>query len=228
MMILGVLVAKSFRVSVIFGSKLLIQIRAVTDLYVGGIVSFLLLTQVVMLIIFNSLQMTYSDLQSDGTNTVVWGCSTANGFNAWMGVEIGIFALVMVAGAVVAFRTRSVPSAFNESSHILFSLQILLFMLVILVPLDWALINNSPEASIVIQAGGQLLLSFFILLANFTPKLFYLFSGRGNDKSMVFQASNTSTIGNASSLSANSSHGNSSHDGQSESVAMTRSSKNEV
>jgi len=154
-----------------------------------------------MLIIFNSLQMTSAQFISNGSNTQVATCSTGNGFDAWMGVQIGIFACVMTAGAVVAFRTRTVPSAFNESSHILFSLQILLFMLLILAPLDWALINNSPEASIVIQAGGQLVLSLFLLVSNFGPKLYYLLTGRGDDKSMIFNTTSQKHSSNSHSSS---------------------------
>jgi len=169
------------------------QIKTVTDAYVATIVGIFTLTQVIMLVIFNALQMTWASLVSNGANTVVWACDTGNGFNAWMGVQIGIFAVVMLAGAVVAFRTRSVPSAFNESTHILFSLQILIFMLIILVPIDWALINNSPEAAVVIQGGGQVLLAFALGMANFAPKLFLIFSGRGNDKSLVFNTTSQSS-----------------------------------
>jgi len=196
---LGVLVAKSFRVSVIFGFKVLMQIKQVTDAYVATIVGALVGCEIVMLIVFNALNMTDAELVSNGNNTVVWTCNTSNGFNAWMGVNIGLFAVVMLAGAVVAFRTRSVPSAFNESSHILLSLQIVIFMLIILAPLDWALVNNSPEASVVIQGGGQLVLALFLVLSNFAPKVYYIVAGRADDKSMIF----ASGTGNQSKASSN-------------------------
>jgi len=87
----------------------------------------------------------------------------------------------------VAFKTRAVPSAFNESTHIERTLQLMIFMLIILAPLDWALVNNSPEASIVIQSGGQSLLALFLLLSTVGPKLFYIATGKGSSKSFVFQ-----------------------------------------
>jgi len=207
MIILSVLVAKSFRVSVIFGSKVLMQIKTVTDSYVATLVALFTLVEVIMLVIFNSLQMTWAALVSNGSNTVVWACDTGNGFNVWMGVQIGIFAVVMVAGAVVAFRTRSVPSAFNESTHILFSLQILIFMMLILVPIDWALINNSPEAAVVIQGGGQALLASTLGVSNFAPKLFFIFTGRANDKSLVFNSGTQSSSNGGSSFSGRGSSG---------------------
>jgi len=129
------------------------------------------------------------------------GIVLGNGFNEWMGVQIAIFATVMVAGAVVAFKTRSVPSAFNESSHILFSLQILIFMLILLSPLDWALVNNSPEASIVIQCGAQLMLSLFLLASNFLPKIFFVEQGRGTHKYFLFSGKSTRSSQGVSNVS---------------------------
>jgi hypothetical protein len=99
-------------------------------------------------------------------------------------LELIIFALVMVFGAVVAYRTRSVPSAWNESSHISTSLQILVFFLLLLVPLDWGLIGNTPEASVALQGGGQSLVALFILTSNFLPKLYYLIIGKGDDQNL--------------------------------------------
>ncbi len=190
MSVLAVLVAKSFRVSVIFGSKILLQIRNVTDSYVAKMCLGLLLVEILMLGIFSGEEMSigeYQILTVNGSDRRVRGCSSSNGFDAWMGVQISIFALVMIAGGVVAFRTRSVPSAFNESTHILLSLELLAIFMILIVPIDWVLLKDSPESSMTIQAGGQIIISMFLLLANFVPKLYYLYAKRGNDKSLLYQ-----------------------------------------
>ncbi len=142
-----------------------------------------------MLGISSGLNMTWASLSNYTANNIeqsVWQCSVGNGFSSWMGVQIGIFFIVMLLGAWVAFKTRSVPSAFNESNHMLFSLQILMVFLILLVPLDWALLSNSPEAAVVIQSGGQLLLALFLLLSNFLPKIYYIFTGACDDVSMIY------------------------------------------
>jgi hypothetical protein len=198
---LSILVAKSFRVSIIFGSKVLLQIRNVGASRVLSIMAALVGAEAVMLAVFQGMDMTYAARLSFDSGRFVWGCNTRNGFDAWMGVNIALFAAVMVSGAVVAFKTRSVPSAFNESSHILFSLQMLTFFLILLVPLDWALVENSPNASIAIQGGGQLILSLFLLLSNFVPKLYYIFTGRADDKSLLFQTQSKSGDSSMSSAS---------------------------
>jgi hypothetical protein len=216
--ILGILVAKSFRVSIIFGSKVLLQIKNVTDGYVAAIVTACLAGQLVFLIVLTSLNMTWTDKLDKGSDQFVYGCNTGNGFDIWMGLEIAFIAALMLAGAVVAFRTRSVPSAFNESSHILFSLQIMLFFLVLLVPLDWALVDNSPEASVVIQGGGQLLLALVILSSNFVPKLYYIFTGKANDKSLVFAPSAKGSVSQSSEMSSMASKSNGSASGGTDST----------
>jgi leucine-rich repeat protein SHOC2 len=208
MSVLGVLVAKSFRVSVIFGSKVLLQIKSVTDLHVAGVVTGFVSTQLVMLIIFQAQGMTWADLLSNGKNEVVRGCNTGKGFDAWVGVNIAIFACTMIAGAVVAFKTRSVPSAFNESTHILLSLELLLFFILMIVPIDWALVSSSPEASIVIQAGGQCILCLFLTATTFLPKIYYIYAGRANDKSLLFNPAGSKI--SMSSMGSKSSSGNSS------------------
>ncbi len=189
MAILAVLVAKSFRVSLIFGTRVLLQIRQITDydvfLYVLGFLS----TQFLMLGIFTGLSLSdqgISEITVSGERHSVSQCIARSGFDAWVGVQIAIFSLVMVAGAFVAYRTRSVPSAFNESTHILMCLQLLVIFLIILVPIDWALVNESPAASVVIQGGGQLVLALFILATNFGPKIYYIALGQASDKKLLF------------------------------------------
>jgi hypothetical protein len=174
------------------------RVKSVSDLKVASIAGVLVLIQVMMCAVLSGTKMTWPDYLSNGSNEVVRGCNTGNGFNTWVGVNIAVFGLCMIAGAFIAFKTRNVPSAFNESHHILYSLVLLLFFLLMLVPLDFLLVNNSPEASVLIQAAGQLLLSFFLLVFNFAPKVYYLYTGLGSDKSI------TQTMGSqGSSLRSN-------------------------
>ncbi len=201
--VLSILVAKSMRVNVIFGSNILIKIRNVGDFYVLKTVIILLAIQAIMLAIFHGQEMSVARLIKLNNDKIIWGCDSQNGFDAWMGVQIAIFAFVMVIGAWVSFKTRAVPTAFNESIHILFSLQLLIVLCLILVPLDWALLKDSPDAAIVVQGGGQLLLTFFLFLFNYGPKIVYLLTGRGDDAALMKTGGTTGTAGNSSNFSKN-------------------------
>ncbi len=198
--ILSILVSKSFRVSIIFGSRLLLQIRNQTGGQLMRIVAIFLTAEILMLAVMDGNKMTWADYLSNGSNEIVKGCNTGNGFTSWIGVQIALFLVVMISGGIVAFRTRSVPSAFNESTHILLALQMLTLFLIILVPLDFLVTN--PEAAVVIQGGGQIALAFFLLASNFGPKIYYLINGRGNDKSLIFDNSKNSSNQNTSSHSS--------------------------
>jgi hypothetical protein len=90
--------------------------------------------------------------------------------SSWIGVELALLFTVMVVAALMAFKTRNVPSAFDESAHIANAIFLLIFFAVIIVPLD-ILIQDSPNAAIIIQGIGQSFLGnkiifFFVFCSN--------------------------------------------------------------
>jgi hypothetical protein len=96
----------------------------------------------------------------------------------------------MVGAAFMAFKTRNVPSAFDESQHIANAIFLLIFFAVIIVPLD-ILVQDNPNASIIIQGIGQSFLGIMLLVVLFGPKLYYIASGKANDKKMLEVATST-------------------------------------
>jgi hypothetical protein len=56
-------------------------------------------------------------------------------FTSWIGVELALLFGVMIGAAFMAFKTRNVPSAFDESQHIANAIFLLIFFAVIIVPL---------------------------------------------------------------------------------------------
>jgi hypothetical protein len=90
----------------------------------------------------------------------------------------------MITAATIAFKTRNVPSAFNESQHIANAIFLLIFFAVIIVPLD-ILVQDNPNASIIIQGIGQCFLGIMLLVVLYGPKIYYIVSGKSNDKSML-------------------------------------------
>jgi hypothetical protein len=97
----------------------------------------------------------------------------------------------MFTSAIMAFKTRNVPSAFNESQHIANAIFALLFFAIIIVPLD-TLVQDNPNASMIIQGIGQAFLGIVLSIVLFGPKLYYIVIGKSNDKTMLTQQ-NTST-----------------------------------
>jgi hypothetical protein len=100
----------------------------------------------------------------------------------------------MIGAAFLAFKTRNVPSAFDESQHIANAIFLLIFFAVIIVPLD-ILVQENPNASIIIQGIGQCFLGIMLLVVLFGPKLYYIASGKANDKKMLEVATSTGTKG---------------------------------
>jgi hypothetical protein len=95
-------------------------------------------------------------------------------FVSWIGVELALLFTVMVVAALMAFKTRNVPSAFDESAHIANAIFLLIFFAVIIVPLD-ILVQDSPNAAIIIQGIGQSFLgNKFILLFDIKYIKFHL------------------------------------------------------
>jgi hypothetical protein len=111
---------------------------------------------------------------------------------SWIGVQLALLFAVMVGAAFMAFKTRNVPSAFDESQHIANAIFLLIFFAVIIVPLD-ILVQENPNAAIIIQGIGQSFLGIMLLVVLFGPKLYYIAIGKANDKTMLEVATSTGT-----------------------------------
>jgi hypothetical protein len=68
---------------------------------------------------------------------VVWECADSeSGYNIWIAVQFTYIVFFMVGGAFVAFYTRDVPLAYNETTQIVTGLWVLSFFGAIVVPLQ--------------------------------------------------------------------------------------------
>ncbi len=197
---LGCLLAKTERIRKIFTSEQISRdVLTNRDLLIW--VCGLLLIELVFLISFSAAKLTHA-AREQGTGTLsendVWVCTTsASGYNIWLGLQFGYAGLFVIWGSYVAFQTKSVPDAYNESGYITACLFVILFFAIILTPLQY-LVEDSPRALGLIRGVGQSLLALLLTLILFGPKLFYIWIGRENDRAMVATATpaqNTSTKG---------------------------------
>lgn len=68
----------------------------------------------------------------------VWQCVPKDDvyYMLWAATQFFYIASYICTGAIVCFQTRNVPTAFNESIHIGFALFVILFLGVIIIPLQ--------------------------------------------------------------------------------------------
>jgi hypothetical protein len=107
-------------------------------------------------------------------------CEAQPGFYVWFGVQVGVLGLFLLWGAFLAYKIREVPTAFNESTHIMMSLFALIFSGIILIPVA-ILVGDNPEATVIIQGLSQPIVALVLTVVLFGPKLYYIYTGQAND-----------------------------------------------
>lgn len=171
--ILSVLVAKTARVARIFATKKLTVAKNVRDVHVAMMVIAILIPQLILLICFSAYGMSKGTLSlstSSSSAELVRQCSQETGFSEWMIVEVAYLAMITVACAIVAFIVRDIPTAFNESVHMLNAVLMLLTFGCLLVPVD-IFVSDNPEAAVVIQGIGQEFVTLALTIIIFGPKV---------------------------------------------------------
>jgi hypothetical protein len=179
--LLAALLIKGRRIDQLFNAKKL-QIKVGSNWQMAATVGAIVAMQVVMLIGLSAAQLTEPQLvvgKKTTSGQQVYQCSSieSDSFIAWVSVEIAFFAIMLIYGIRLAFRLRNVPSSFNESQQISHSIACLAFFLIILVPLQF-IVQDDPNALIVIRGYGQALGAFLLCLVNFGPKVYLYFTAR--------------------------------------------------
>ena len=98
-------------------------------------------------------------------------------FESIMGLLIlGYNSVLVLCGCLVAFLTRRVDSAYNESRHIAFSMYDMLVCIVILVPIYYTTGDGVGSATrkYLLRSLAMLFANTFTMLAMFAPKLWAL------------------------------------------------------
>lgn len=146
--------------------------------------------EIILLMIFSILHLSKPTITAHPSSDVytllqVDICTSHSiGYRVWLGLQIGYIGGFLLWGAYLAFRTKDTPTAFNESTHILGALLVLLFFGVILVPLNFMLEQN-PEGLLLIRGIGQTFAALILTAIIFGPKLYYIAIGRANDQTML-------------------------------------------
>jgi len=218
--ILSALLVKVDRIRRIFSSKELV-VQTITNAQLAQTMGLMLSAELALLIGFSASKMSsvVSKLGYGATSgQLVAICTStdsvngANAFSAWLIIQfiyIGAFLLVAVG---IAWSVRKVPSAFNEAPSIASSLLSLVVLLIILIPLNY-MVDDNPNALMIIRGLGQILVTSVLALFFFGPKLYLILEGKDNDKTLSSLGSSKSSS-SASSSAASSNAANESNNDQ--------------
>jgi Leucine-rich repeat (LRR) protein len=191
--ILAVLLAKTNRVSSIFGSNKLV-LRRVTDGDLLRTVLCLSAVTIVFLICFSALRLTWPDLVEGTGNRAGYAipqCSVkGTSFAIWISFLLAYMCCLGVYAAFLAFKTRDLPSAYNESKQLFMALIVLILFGFIIVPLV-AFVRDAPEAAVFLQGVGQNLMAFLLTTIIFAPKAYILLCRRKEDQRSVVRTSSS-------------------------------------
>ena len=199
--VLAALVVKTQQLRSIFlNSKLHNRTIARKKLFL--LISAIVGAQIILLLFYSGFPLTAPIIAEGTGNTAnhnVWQCSATSGhsaipsgtpsyitdssYAAWLGVELSFVFTVLLVVCWMAFSVRGLPVAFNESQDYVNASSCMFFFIIIILPLQF-LIDGDVNALILIRGVGQNLAACFLLAALFGPKLYYIFVGRANDKTM--------------------------------------------
>jgi hypothetical protein len=186
--LLACLYIKSNRINRIFNNKRL-QEDGLDNKTLFKYVGLMLSMQVALLIGLSGAKLTSSQLIMGSKFTdgyQVYSCSSTEtvSFNVWLAFQLFYVFAFVCAATVTAFQIRNVPTAFNESSHIANCMYVFCLIMAIILPLNF-LVEDNPNALVLIRGMAQNLCALSMCLSIFSPKVFMLATGQGNDSTMA-------------------------------------------
>jgi len=204
--ILSALLVKVDRIRRIFTSKDLV-VQTITNVQLAQTMGIMMSAEFSLLIGFTASNMSQS-VQKLGygyTNGMLVSICTSSdsslgsdAFNAWLIIQFIYIATFLLVAVGIAWSVRKVPSAFNEAPSIASSLLSLAVLLIILIPLNY-MVDDNPNALMLIRGLGQILVTSVLALFFFGPKLYLILEGKDNDKAL-------SSLGSSKSSSTSSSN----------------------
>eukprot|EP01136_Pigoraptor_vietnamica_P042938 Opistho-1_new@17705 len=167
----GALFAKNYRIMAIFNNKKMRQrLRATSDTFLLSLVSGAVAIVIIYLIIWMAVDTPKPKaILDDSTGVLRYSCESKS--NLWPLALYVVEGVSLVWGAVLAYRTRKVPSKFNESKFIGFSIWNIGVISAIILPLVYFVDTANPDTQFMFQSVGIMLSTTGVLLFMFVPKL---------------------------------------------------------
>lgn len=213
MLIFGSLFAKTWRVARIFLSKKM-RVQSITDSLLLRIVGGLVLWEAGVNVAWFLIDMPEAVRVQDDADPFVyrWSCRTENP-KLWWILELLPKFLLLCYGSYLAYRTRNIHEAFNESRFIAFSLWNTFLFLIIGLVLRAVVTDPSPRFLV-------LSLSVLIIVGStvgilFIPKIVAMVTGlsSASTNSLVTENAGTFQASRSSGKTSNQGHSNSTSKG---------------
>eukprot|EP01029_Cantina_marsupialis_P032283 TRINITY_DN970_c2_g1_i2.p1 TRINITY_DN970_c2_g1~~TRINITY_DN970_c2_g1_i2.p1 ORF type:complete len:1582 (+),score=502.16 TRINITY_DN970_c2_g1_i2:364-4746(+) len=183
--VLTVLFAKTWRISKLINNKKMKKLF-ITDRYLfqisARIVSPVLVCLLVWVVVFTPkyVYKKFEVVNATG-NEAMDVCSEEFPM-------IVLFSIVMsfqlLFGSIQAWKSRDAPLASNESSEILLSLFVFLFFGIIIVPMQWLVVDD-PTTMVLLRGIGCCFVSITMLFSIFGKKMIWLAMGYGNREDLL-------------------------------------------
>lgn len=187
-LLLSCLVVKANRIRDIFSNEDM-NAPVTSNGHLARIVTIMVALQFALLIGLTASDLAHpqTSIGEKATNGFrVYTCSSIESaaYQGWLAVQLAYVGIFLAAGLYLAYSIRAVPTAFNDSSHIVSALYVLTLLSVLLVPLNF-IVDDNPNALALIRGLGQSLVAFSLTVALFGQKLYIIADGRANDHKMV-------------------------------------------
>jgi hypothetical protein len=167
-----VILAKTNRVERIYMSTDL-ESKIVSDGQLLRTVAALLLVATALLVV-NTAISSFALIEGSGPTAGMLVGTCASLTSAVYILALCFVGTLMAYAALLAYRTRDLPSNFNESAHILNALVVLILFCCIILPLDYVL-AGVPNALAITHGVGQSLLALLLTAIIFLPKAHLLY-----------------------------------------------------
>lgn len=178
-LMLSSFVIKVRRIDLIFNNRILSALKLTNDtLFLQ--VFWAILIELILLALFTALAEFKVEHWDDELNAKLFhtGCRMGNQSvgAALVGLLFAFKGLILVLALLLAYRTRNVNSAYNESNHLALSVYNLSFIAVIVVPIV-AFMDLRPNNALIVGDVGVLVAVTLSFLLLFVPKLMVAFRG---------------------------------------------------
>jgi len=199
--LLSCLFAKTYRIHKIFNTRKLSQ-NKITDGQLFIFVGSMLFVESILLLAWGIADepahfQRIDNLKSDEfTLYLVDECTESDTFVA---LQMTFVAFFLAWGSYLAFKTRDIPSDFNESLYISASIGVLTFASILLIPINY-IVGDNTLALVTIRSFGICAVTTFVGAILFGPKAYFCTLSEAEIAKRVIQKQEFSKYGGSSRI----------------------------
>lgn len=190
-LIMGNLLAKTYRIFKIFSNAKVTSL-VIRDVDLLKFTIAVILLEILMLCLYTFPaglpKPTVIQSQSDSLLKYI-ECKVPSSFLQTAGIImlLGVNFLLVLAAVVIAYLTRNVDSAFNESRYIAYTVYVFLLVTIILLPLYYTAGDSKSSVSrqFIIRTIAILVAMYFCLFALFMPKIILVHKAKRAEKKLA-------------------------------------------